>query len=149
MENIIFNGVIDADALQEKIALHQRYSRITFKILEQTSEALTVSVRQDPSFHENHFDAKRLAEIVKETFTPHTTLAVRVRVVTPASGPPDVVTSVWILDIMSKHHISNKTLIEDLGVDKATISAYVNGHKPLSGVVRAMFYYYFKANGYL
>jgi hypothetical protein len=149
MEMITFSGILDTEALQGKIALHQHHSGVTFRILEQTKEALTISVKQDPKLLENLFDAKKLAEIVKETFSPHTNLAVRVRVITPTSGPPDVVTSEWILNIMSKYHISNKTLVEDLGVEKASISAYVNGQKPLSDVVRAMFYFYFKSNGFI
>ncbi len=36
-----------------------------------------------------------------------------------------------------------KDIAHDLGVDAAMVTAYKNGVRPLSGVVKAMFYYYF------
>lgn len=54
-----------------------------------------------------------------------------------------VVTPGWIQAKMDAAGIKVKDLSAALGVDAATISAYKNGVKPLSGVVRAMFYYYF------
>jgi hypothetical protein len=149
MEKIILNNIIESDALEVKLARHLHDSGIIFRILKQTDEAFTISVKQDPSFEGNQFDAKRLAEIVKETFSPHTALVVHARVVKATTGPPDVVTSEWIRDIISRNHISIKNLGEDLSVNKTTLSAYVNAGKPLSKEARAMFFYYFKAKGYL
>lgn len=53
----------------------------------------------------------------------------------------------WIQARMDAAGIKVKDLSAALGVDAATISAYKNGVKPLSGVVRAMFYYFFAKCG--
>lgn len=42
-----------------------------------------------------------------------------------------------------KKKLKNRTIAHELGVDENTISAYIGGKKPLSGVVKAMFWYYF------
>jgi DNA-binding Xre family transcriptional regulator len=130
--------------LEQRAQLHRRYSSIEFKVLECTPEKVVVRVVQDKSHAGNYFDQKRLVEIVRETFADlggwSTVLA---RPIPYEPPPTEVVTPDWIKKKMDERGIKVKDLSAALGVDAATISAYKNGVKPLSGVVRAMFYYYF------
>lgn len=43
----------------------------------------------------------------------------------------------------AKKNAKIKDIAHDLGLDANTVSAYIGGKKPLSGVVKAMFWYYF------
>lgn len=130
--------------LETRAALHRRYSNITFKVLEVTPHSVVLAVRQGRSHAGVYFDVKRLIEILRETFGD--LLAgrrIEQRPYTYKPAPPDVVTPDWLRE---RHAASGKQIQEiaaELGVDRNSVSAYVGGKKPLSGVVRAMFYYYF------
>lgn len=130
--------------LEQRAQLHQRFSSIEFKVLECTPEKLVVRVVQEKSHAGNYFDQKRLVEIVRETFADlGGWVTVQARPIPYVPPGPDVVTPEWIQDRMKGGGVKVKDLAAALGVDANTISAYKNGVKPLSGVVRAMFYYYF------
>lgn len=131
------------ETLRQRAALHRRYSSIDFKVLECTPEKLVIRVRQGKSNAENYFDSKRLAEIGKETFGDlGAWKAVHAGTMPYQLPPPHVVDFEWIQEKMRERGLKVKDVSRDLGVDSHTISAYKNGLKPLSGVVKAMFYYY-------
>lgn len=129
--------------LRARAELHRRYSNIEFKVIESTPDKLVLSVRQGKSNAENYFDAKRLVEIGKETFVDLGQWKTIHAGPTPFQpAPPEIVTAEWIQDRMKERGLKVKDVSRALGVDSHTISAYKGGLKPLSGVVRAMFYYY-------
>lgn len=133
--------------LEHRAALHSRYSAIDFKVLE-VKESLrgvvVIRIRQGKSHTANYFDAKRLAEIVHETFDdlfpPGTQIQCRPLPYRPS--PPDVVDAAWLQQHRGQTPI--KTIAHDLGIDPNNVSSYFSGNKPLSGVMRAAFYWYFQ-----
>jgi len=130
--------------LEQRAQLHRRFSSIEFKVLECSAEKLVVRVVQGKSHAENYFDQPRLVEIVRETFGDLGAWKTILARPIPYQRPgPDVVTPEWIQNRMKERGVKVKDLADALGVDANTISAYKNGVKPLSGVVRAMFYFYF------
>lgn len=135
----------DLDTLRARAELHRRYSNIQFKVLECTDDSLVVRITQGKSHAGNYFDQKRLVEITHEAFDDLSGgRKVKARPFVYHEPVVDVVTDAWIRDRMTEHGLKVKDMSLDLDVDANTISAYKNGVKPLSGVVRAMFYYYFR-----
>lgn len=131
------------ETLRARAELHRRYSNIEFKVIESTPDKLVISVRQGKSNAENYFDAKRLVEIGKETFGDLGAWAtIHAGPMPYQVPPPDMVTAQWIQEKMRERGLKVKDVSRALGVDSHTVSAYKNGLKSLSGVVKAMFYYY-------
>lgn len=131
--------------LEKRAELHRRYSAIEFKVLEWSDTKIVIRIVQGKSHAENYFDQHRLVDIVRETFGDLVPgLQVLARPYPYQPSPTAIVTADWIKKKMVEQGLKVKDLAHALGVDANTVSAYKNGVKPLSGVVRAMFYYYFK-----
>jgi hypothetical protein len=145
--NLLKLSEIQAELLQKKIELHSRFSNINFRIVSANDSELVLVIHQGESFHENRFDHKRLREIAHETFDDLLLAGqkLHVSIKVDVESPPDIVTPGWISDMMHVHKTRIKDMVTDTGIDKATISAYINNHKPLSHVTKAMFFYYFKS----
>ena len=128
--------------LEHRAEQHRRFSSIEFKVVEVRQDAVVLLIRQGRSHAGNYFDTRRLIEILRETFGD----LVGDRKIEPRPypyrpSPPDVVDAAWLQAQRGQRPI--KEIAHDLGVDANTVSAYIGGKKPLSGVVRAMFWYYF------
>ena len=145
MKKLTFLNLEQTEQLQEKLDLHARFSNISFSFSRISDQELTVAITQEKSFHQNHFDQKKLREIAHETlgnFIFDRKLHVMANIYKPS--PADVVDDAWIREKQLKYGVKNKDLVVALGVDKTSISAYTGGLKPLSAPVKAMFYYYFE-----
>ena len=130
--------------LEARAQLHRRYSSIEFKVKQATPNHITVLIAQDKSHAGNYFDAKRLIEIAHETFDDLAGgRSLHVHPVPYQPAPPEVVTPDWIKKKIQEHGLKVKQVADDLGIDPASVSAFKNGVKPISGVVRAAFFYYF------
>ena len=131
--------------LDTRAQLHRRYSSLEFKVTEAIPEQVTVLIAQAQSHAGNYFDTRRLVEIAHETFddlvAPRRLL---VRPVPYQPSPTEVVTPEWIQKKALESGKKVKEIAHDIGVDASTVAAYKSGSKPLSGVVKAMFYYYFQ-----
>lgn len=133
------------DTLAHRAEQHRRFSSIDFKVLEVRPDAVVIRVRQTKSHAGNYFPVKRLIEILHETFDD----MVGDRKIEPRPypyrpSPPDVVDAAWLQARRGQQPV--KDIAQDLGIDPNAVSGYIGGKKPLSGVVRAMFYYYFSLN---
>ncbi len=131
--------------LEKRAELHRRHSSIEFKILDVKDGIITVRIIQEKSFTGNYFNTKRLAEIGKELFDGIIdSQQIHCRPVPYSPSPVDVVTAQWIQQKFEETGIKIKQAGHDLGVDPNTISALKAGKKPLSGITKAAFYYYFQ-----
>lgn len=125
-------------------SLFNRHSRIEFKILNVGKGTIEVRTVQGKSPAENYLSQKDLIARTKEMFNqilPE--WDIRVHAIEYAFSVVEVVDSSWIQDKMLKNKVSLKTLVADTGIDKTSLSAFINGKKPLSQGMKAMFYYYF------
>lgn len=130
--------------LEKRAELHKRYSSIEFKILEAKPEVITIRVVQEKSHAGNYFSAKRLSEIGKELFDGVLDgVTIHCRPIVYSPSPTDQVTAEWIQKKFESTGLSIKQVGHDIGIDPNTISALKAGKKPLSGVTKAAFYYYF------
>ena len=136
--------------LDTRAQLHRRYASLEFKVTDATPEAVTVLIAQEKNHAGNYFDVKRLIEIAHETFDDLVApRRVHVRPVPYQPSPTEVVTADWIKNKVLESGKKIKEIAHDLGIDAASVTAYKNGIKPLSGIVKAMFYYYFRPNNIL
>ena len=128
--------------LEHRAGQHRRFSSIEFKVVEVRDDAVVLLIRQGKSHAGNYFPVKRLTEILRETFGD----LVGDRKIEPRPypfrpSPPDVVDAAWLQARRGQRAI--KGIAHDLGLDANNVSSYFSGNKPLSGMGRAMFYYYF------
>jgi hypothetical protein len=145
----LLDGVVtekDLDKMEHAALQHKRYSNITFKIIEAEKKKVIIDVSQGKSSAGNYQDAKRLIEIVHETFDrffegfkvmagPH-----------PYKVPePESVTPDWIVDQMKEKKVRLKEISDETGIDYSQLSSLVNGSRPLSQPMKALFWYYFKS----
>lgn len=130
--------------LEKRAELHRRHSSIEFKVLAVKDGIITIRIIQEKSFTGNYFNTKRLAEIGKELFDGiFDGRQIHCRPVPYSPSPVDVVTAEWIQRQFEQTGVKIKQAGHDLGVDPNTISALKAGKKPLSGITKAAFYYYF------
>jgi len=129
--------------LEFSAKLHKQHSNIDFKILSVHEFEVVIEVRQRKAPNGIHFEANRLIEIAKEWLDPYVSQIVHARP-RPYTVPiVDMVDSEWILKKMHQLRVPLKVICIETGVDKTTMSAYINGLKPLSQTVKSMFFYYF------
>ncbi len=55
----------------------------------------------------------------------------------------DVVTPLWIQSKMSEVGIYQRDLSRQIGMDETVVSKLINGKRPMTRAVQALFYYYF------
>lgn len=138
----------DLERLEHLALQHRRFSSLEFKVIECSPARLVVRVAQGKSHAANYFDVGRLVEIVRELFQPFGSWdRIEARPIPYAPPVTDVVTAEWVQDQMQGRGLKVKDVARDLGVDASKVSAYKSGIRPMSGVVRAMFFYYFQALG--
>lgn len=136
----------DIDKMEHAALEHKRYANITFKILDVDDKSVTIRVSQEKSAAENYQDQKRLAAIVQETFGRFfKDRKIHARAFPYKLPPSSKVDSKWILNQMNQTGIGLKQLEEDTGLLKSQLSAVINGVKPLSQPMKALFWFYFLA----
>lgn len=135
----------DQDKMEHGALQHKRYSNISFKIVEVKPSSVTFQVVQGRSAQNNYQSKARLIEIVHETFGrffPESKILVHA---VPYKKPAtNVVDYMWIKKQMLKLGIKVKQMADETGVDHTQLTAYMNGTRPLSATVKAMFFFYFE-----
>jgi len=132
-----------AGILEARAQAHARFAAIDFKVLDVKGTRVVLRIVQSKSHAEVYFDNKRLSEIGKELLEGLGEWQVVTRPIPYNPKPTDVVTAAWINEKITERGVKLKVLSVDLGIDANTLSAYRCGLKPLSGPVKAAFYYYF------
>lgn len=134
----------ELEMMEQAALMHRRHSAISFKIIDWEPEKVVIQISQSKSSSGNYFDLKRLIEIVHETydrFFPNK--IVMVHPIPYKESKADIVTVKWINDKMLTTGTKLKDIIDDTGLNKSQLSAIINGIKPLSQPMKALFYYYF------
>ncbi|TDQ12178.1 XRE family transcriptional regulator [Pedobacter metabolipauper] len=134
--------------LEAGAALHLKYSNISFKIIEMNIKNSSVVVKTEQGKHlsENYADEVRLIELTRELFSVLDGAKILVHPIPYKPPIIDVVNPAWINDKMLNNGVRIKDIQADTGIDKTNLSAWINGTRPMSQPVKAMFYFYFKLN---
>ncbi|AMQ00920.1 hypothetical protein AY601_4069 [Pedobacter cryoconitis] len=129
--------------LEAGAAMHLKYSNITFKIVS-IVPGITIRVVQEKSLSGNYADRKTLIERTKELFSTVTgNLHIVVHAVPFEEPIVDIADPAWVAAEMLRTGVKIKDLVKETGIDKTNLSAWINGTRPMSQPVKAMFYYYF------
>jgi hypothetical protein len=146
--NLLYEAGIMNDGILAKLdeagKLHKQYSNIEFKILRATEQEVDIRVTQGKVITGIYHGKERLVEIVHETFDSlFPGIKIHARAFPYELPPSSIVTPEWIEKKMTKLKIGHKDLIKDLGMNKANVSVYLSGDRPMSDVIKNVFYYYF------
>lgn len=139
------------EKLEEGALQYRRFARISFKIvaLGHTPNkvlTITIEVRQDKSPSENYLKAAELHQRAKDLFKPYLPEDVLFysNALPYVESPTEKVTPEYLRHFMTEYKIRIKDIVADTGLDKSNVSAWVNGTRDMSQIVKAMFYYYFR-----
>ncbi|ACT96718.1 hypothetical protein [Dyadobacter fermentans] len=138
--------------LEHGALLHRRHARITFKIVRFTDDVLTVETRQEKSPAGNYLDGKTLYQRTKELFQSNNLpggVKIHVNTIPYVPAPAQDVSPEFIRHYMTELKIKVRDIENETGLDSTNISAWINGTREMSNIVRAMFYYYIKHKEHL
>lgn len=135
---------IDLEILDEAAALHKKNSNITFKVIKVTDNEFQIRTEQGKHLSENYADAKLLVQRTKELFSFFgINKTLHVHPVPYVQSRTDIVNPKWVTENMIINGVKIKDIANETGIEKSDISGWINGEKPMSQAVKAMFYYYF------
>ena len=157
MENIIKNihkiesflGEEKSYQIEQFALMYRRYARIGFKVMafDETEKKLIVKVRQEKKpDNENYRTEKELHEKGKELFSKFFdgfTIHVDAKPYTETSA--EIITPEYLKAELNKRQIRIKDINTATGLEMSNLSAWVNGTRPMSNIVKNMFYYYLKS----
>lgn len=140
----------DLQRLDIGALLHRKHSNISFKVVDVDTDnypgdsfKLVVKTEQGKSAAGNYTDKRGLIDLTRELFGKLVGKAViDVQPIPYSPAPVEVVDTKWIQDKMLNKGVRIKDIVADTGIDKTNLSAWINGVRPMSQPVRAMFYYY-------
>ncbi|THU34239.1 hypothetical protein FAM09_24790 [Niastella caeni] len=120
-------------------------SRLTFRFLKVTDKEVTIGATQANLLNGQYLNQKELIQVVHESFDK---FFPKQRVLVHASpykeSPAQKVDSAWIKKKMEQLGIALKDICDDTGMNNTQLSAVINGVRPLSDAMKAMFFFYFK-----
>jgi hypothetical protein len=135
----------DIELMEHAALQHKKFSNITFKFVK-TGDQVIVRILQGKSEAGNYQPAKRLIEIVHETFDrffPGKKIVVHP---VPYQEPKvNEVTAKWIQERMEETGTRLKDIADDTGLGYTNLSALINGTVPLTQPMKAVLFYYFKS----
>jgi hypothetical protein len=128
---------LEANALDIK-----RISNISFKVEAANELKIYIQTTQGKNLkNRNITDDETLVELTKDLVQPFFPTKIIIVQASPFLKPVvDVVTPEWITDSMYKYKIKIKDLTGDTGIDKSNFSAWINGIRPMSHIVKAMIF---------
>lgn len=133
--------------LNKAAITHKKFSNILFEIEDADDAELVVVVEQEQNPSGNYANQRTLVKRTHEVFDRIIPSSVRLTVKAQEyfESPTAKVTPQWIEQQMLEKEIRIKQIAFDTGINKADISAWLNGIKPMSQIVKALFYYYFNS----
>lgn len=127
--------------LEAGAALHQRHSNITFKIINCNGISLDIRTEQGKCAAGNYADQATLITRTRELFGKFfPDLIIHVHPVTYKAAGIDMVTPQWINNQMRVYGITIKDFVRETGIDRTNISAWINGLRPMSQIVKALLF---------
>ena len=154
MENIVKNihllGLEDGqrERLEAGAALYKRFDNLTFKVKQYKDGILIVEARQGKNYKRDYFSEREIVERTKklvrefsEDFCPE---RIHVGVIPLKEVDSDVITVDYLKEELYRLHIRIKDINNDTGLEMSNLSAWINGTRPMSNIVKNMFYYYIR-----
>ena len=128
------------ERLEKAANLHLRLSNITFKIIKIYDDEIHVRTEQGKHLSENYATKETLITRTRELFAPFTRRTIFTHPVPYQAAVVDIVTPEWLAKEQLNLGIKVKDLVFHTGIDKSNISAWINGVRHMSQIVKAMFF---------
>ncbi|KIO77715.1 hypothetical protein TH53_07165 [Pedobacter lusitanus] len=139
---------IDLLRLEEGAKQYLTQLNISFEIITAKSSALKVKTRQWKCRKDNLAEIPKLITLTKDLFERFLTdIPVTVHPIAYTPAVADNVEPEWINNKMLTLDVKLKDINRDTGIDKLSLSSWINGTEPMSQDVKAMFFYYFESIG--
>jgi hypothetical protein len=136
----------DTAKLETGAKLHNRHSRITFQILKADDKTVLVQTHQGKSPAGNYLTQKELIARTKDLFSKFLPdHKINVHATPYEEHFLSKIDADWITAQMETKGVKVKDIATDTALDKTNVSAWANGTRPMSQIVKTMFYYYFQA----
>lgn len=156
MENVVKNiHLLGLDEGQKKrleagASLYKRFDNLTFKVKQYKDGILIVEARQGKNYKKDYFSEKEIVEKAKKLFNDFSNdfnpQKIHVGVIPFKEVDSDIITPEYLKDELYRLHIRIKDINNDTGLEMSNLSSWVNGTRPMSNIVKNMFYYYIKYN---
>jgi hypothetical protein len=132
---------LEAGAKQQK-----KHNNIEFEILSVNDHVITIGTEQLENSSGNYANFRMLAKRTSDLFGKHLPQSYKLEVqpVEFIVSPSAVVTPEWIGQKMLEKGIRIKQIVFETGINRNNVSDWANGKKPMSQIVKAMFYFYFR-----
>lgn len=136
------------ERLEAGAKLMKRYANITFKVVSYDNDELILKVKQGKNYTEKYATKNELIEKAKDLFSEFSNefnpKKITVGAVPYTFPKSDQITPEYLKKEIQRLKIRIKDIHEDTGIEVSNLSAWVNGIRPMSNIVKNMFYYYFK-----
>jgi len=140
---------IDLLRLEEGAKQYLIQLNISFEILSAKPTALKIKTRQWKCRSGHYAEIPKLITVTQELFQRFMTdIPVTVHPIAYIPAVVDDVGPEWVNDKMTRTGITIKDLHRDTGVDKLSLTSWIEGAYPMSQDVKAMFFYYFESAGH-
>lgn len=125
--------------------MHKRFSNIEFKIIRFNDAELEVQIRQGKHMSKNYASEDILIQRANQLFKSVVPENIRLTIFAIPFKESEIVyiDANWLENKMRQANIRVKDIAEDTGLDNTNISAWVNNKRPMSQIVKALFYFYF------
>ncbi|SHF27771.1 hypothetical protein [Pedobacter caeni] len=134
----------DLAKLETGAKLYLRHSNISFHVVSSDANGLMIRTTQGKHLSGNYADEVKLIELTRDLFgvlPGKPVIAVQPLIYTPVLV--DIVDAKWIKEKMAKHRIQIEDIVADTGIEKTSLSAWINGTRLMTQPVKAMFYFIF------
>lgn len=150
MENLSLLGLDKAvgDSILTTDGKYRQMMRVRCEVLEYDPETKTVIVRveQSAKVSDKVFTSAELVEKGKEVFSwlPEG-FTVRFRPLVWKGSGLDAVSAEWVKNMLKKHGLYQKDLVDKLGVDYQSLSKLLSNKYEFTRWHKAAFFYFFKS----
>lgn len=132
--------------LEAGAVLYKRHANITFLVVSYKNNHLTVKVKQEKNYTGKYATKNELIEKAKKLFSEFSTdfqpEKITVGAVPYTFPKSDQITPEYLKKELQKRSIRIKDIHEDTGIEVSNLSAWINDTRPMSKIVKNMFYFY-------
>lgn len=129
--------------LQEEALYHDVKWNINFEIVATLDSFILIRTTQNGSSDQDYLSKETMITLTKKMFRSYFPLAeIQVLAVINIPSAASIVNTEWLKARLKYSDTALTELESGLGIDKSTLSEWINGVLPMNQTIKAMFYYY-------
>lgn len=136
--------------LEAGAKLYKRNANITFTVVSYEDSHLILKAKQEKNYTGQYATKNELIEKAKKLFSEFSSdfqpQKITVGAVPYTHPKSDQITPEYLKKELKKKNIRIKDIHEDTGIEVSNLSAWINDIRPMSKIVKNMFYYYLQKN---